>query len=340
MRNLRTMNKKGPAGVALFVIVAAAAPFVLGSTFSKDTLFMVLLYATCGVAWNMLSGYAGQTSLGHSLFFGIGAYTSTMLTVKLGISPWIGMLAGMALCCALTWLLGRFLFLLSGFYFSIATSALAEVFLIFFKSWNFIGDTRGLYLDPPGPKGDLWMINFSSKEPYCLVILALLLCTMLASYLMSKSRAGYNFRAIRDNTEAAVSLGVNINKYKTIAYMFSGAFCAMAGTVYACYLRYIDPDSVMKSAISVQICLISVLGGIGTLWGPVLGSTLLIYVSEYVRLQLGGSGTAVDQIIYALIIIIFAVLQPNGILGLVRDLKTKHNKRKELKRLSQAKGGS
>lgn len=340
MSNLKTMNKKGSATVSLFVIVAAAAPFVLTSTFSKDTLFMVLLYATCGVAWNMLSGYAGQTSLGHSLFFGIGAYTSTMLTVKLGISPWIGMLAGMALCCALTWLLGRFLFLLSGFYFSIATSALAEVFLIFFKSWNFIGDTRGLYLDPPGEKGNLWMINFPNKGPYCLVILALLLCTMLASYLMSKSRAGYYFRAIRDNTDAAVSLGVNINKYKTIAYMFSGAFCAMAGTVYACYLRYIDPDSVMKSTISVQICLISVLGGIGSLWGPVLGSTLLIYVSEYVRFKLGGSGTAVDQIIYALIIILFAVLQPNGILGLMRDLKIKRNKRKEQKRLAQAKGGS
>src|SRR5699024_6537150 len=151
-------------------------------------------------------------------------------------------------------------------------------FLVLFKSWRFIGDTRGLYLDPPADEGNFWMINFPSKEPYCVIAFGVLLLTMLESYFLSKSRAGYYFRAIRDDTGAAISLGVNINKYKTIAYMFSGAFCALAVTLYACYLRYIDPDSVMKSTISVQICLISVLGGIGTLWGPIIGSSLLIFI--------------------------------------------------------------
>ncbi len=325
----KRMIGKKPAGIGLFIAAGAALPFLLRNSFAKDTFFMVLIWATCGVAWNMLSGYAGQTSLGHSLFFGVGAYTATMMTVRAGLSPWIGMLAGMLICCILTWILGRFLFLLSGFYFSIATSALAEIFLVLFKSWKFVGDTRGLYLAPPAARGDLWMINFPTKEPYCVIAFALLLVTMLASYLLSRSRAGYYFRAIRDDSEAAVSLGVDIDRYKTVAYMFSGAFCALAGTLYACYLRYIDPDSVMKSTISVQICLISVLGGIGTLWGPIIGSSLLIFISEYIRLQMGGSGTAIDQLVYALIIILFAVLQPNGIIGLYKALRGKWEKRAE-----------
>ena len=309
-----------------YVIIAVLAlilPYALTSTFAKHTLFMILIWGTCGVAWNVLSGYAGQTSLGHALFYGLGAYVSAMLYTRLGIIPWIGMLAGAVTAAAFAWVFGRFMFRLSGFDFSIATIALGEIFLVVFKSWSFVGDSRGIFIRASRNQNPILWMNFRDKEPYCYIALILLLCCLFASYKLSQSRAGYYFRAIRDEPQAAVSLGVDINKYKTIAYMFSAAFCAMAGTVYACYTMYIDPDSVLKSTLSTQICLVAVLGGIGTLPGPIIGSAVLLSVSEFMRLKLSGSGNALDLLLYGIFIILFAVFQPNGIMGIVASFRKK-----------------
>ena len=324
MKGKRKFSRK-MLPVVFAVIVALILPYALPSTFAKHTLFMILIWSTCGVAWNILSGYAGQTSLGHALFYGLGAYVSAMLYTRLGVIPWIGMLAGAAAAAALAWGFGRFMFRLSGFYFSIATIALGEIMLVTFKSWSFVGDSRGIFIRASrGANPLLWMF-FRDKEPYCYIALVLLIACVIASYKLSQSRAGYYFRAIRDESQAAESLGVDINKYKTIAYMFSAAFCAMAGTIYACYTMYIDPDSVLKSTLSTQICLVAVLGGIGTLPGPIIGSAVLLSVSEFMRLKLSGSGNALDLLLYGIFIIVFAVFQPNGIMGIVASLKKKRS---------------
>ena len=333
MNNVKKLINRKRIALILVVIVALVLPYAQPSSFAKHTLFMIIIWAICGVAWNMLSGYAGQTSLGHALFYGMGAYVSTMLLAKLSISPWIGMIAGAVFAAALAWLFGKFLFRLSGFYFSIATIALSEIFLVLFKTWSFVGDSRGIFIQGLGDANPLWMMYFKGKEPYCYIALLVLAACMISSWLLSRSKAGYYFRAIRDEPEAAVSLGVDINKYKTLAYMFSAAFCAMAGTIYACYTMYIDPDSVLKNTLSTQICLVAILGGIGTLWGPVIGSAVLLTVSEFARLKLSGSGNALDLLLYGLFIIIFAVFQPNGIMGIVAALKarlTEANKRRAI----------
>lgn len=321
MEKIKKLIVNRRAALAAVLIIALILPYGLKSTFAKHTLFMILIWATCGVAWNMLSGYAGQTSLGHALFYGVGAYVSAMLLSKLYISPWIGMVAGALVAAGMAWVFGKFMFRLSGFYFSIATIALSEVFLVIFKSWSFVGDSRGIFIRMIKDANPLWMMQFKGKEPYCYLALFVLALCMLSSYLLSRSKAGYYFRAIRDESQAAIALGVDIDKYKTIAYMFSAAFCAMAGTIYACYTMYIDPDSVLKTTLSTQICLVAVLGGIGTLWGPVVGSAVLLSVSEIARLKLSGSGDAMDLLLYGLFIIIFAVFQPNGIMGMLGSLK-------------------
>jgi len=290
---------------------------------------MILIWSTCGVAWNVLSGSAGQMSLGHSLFFGVGAYVSTMLFMRLGISPWIGMFAAAVVACALAFLFSRFMFNLSGFYFAIGTIALSEIFFTIFMAWRFVGSARGLLI--PIYRGDfpfLAAMQSMSAAPYIYTALALLVICLAGSHYLSLSRAGYYFRAIRDESEAAESFGINLRKYKTIAYVYSAAFCAMAGVLYAHYAFYIDPESVMHNRLAVQIAIVAILGGIGNLWGPIIGSVVLVTVSEIARLNLGGTGQAVDLLIYALFIIIFAVFQPHGIIGMIKSIWRKFSRNK------------
>ena len=333
MNNVSNYLTKKNITLAVLFMIAIGLPYMFKSPFAKHILFFVMLWSICGVAWNILAGYAGQTSLGHALFYGIGAYVSTMLLLKLNLSPWIGMLVAVGICCAMAWLFSRFLFNLSGFYFTIATIALGEIFLVLFTSWSFVDAARGLFLPVVSGGNSLLYLRFSAKEPYYYIAFVFLIIALLVSHYLSISKAGYYFRAIRDESDAAISLGVDIRKYKTIAYMFSVSFCAIAGVLYANYSLYIDPDSVMNIKLSTQICLVAIMGGVGTLWGPIIGSMILTSISEIMRFYLGGLGLALDLIIYSLFIIVFAVFQPNGIIGMFRTAKEKMIKRQ----LSKAK---
>ena len=306
-------------------------PQMITSPFIEHSLFMIFIWSICGVAWNVLSGSAGQTSLGHAMFFGIGAYVSTMLFLHLNITPWVGLFAAAAAACIAAFLCSRFMFKLSGFYFAIGTIALSEIVLVLFTSWRFVGSARGLFIPMyRGAYPFLTAMQSLDKVPYIYTAMVLLLLCIAGSYYMSLSRAGYYFRAIRDEPEAAESLGIDIRRYKTIAYMFSAAFCAMAGVLYAHYAFYIDPDSTMHSRISVQIAIVAILGGINSLWGPIVGAAVLVTVSEWARLNLGGTGQAVDLLLYSLCIILFAVYQPNGIVGLIKSILRKINRNKRL----------
>ncbi len=272
------------------------------------------MYATLGVAWNILGGYAGQVSIGHSIFFGIGAYTSTLLFLRLGWSPWLGLGAGMAVSAGVAVLLGFPCFLLRGHYFVIATAVLAESVTVVFTSWEAVGSATGLQL-PILPSSFASFQFQGSKAPYYYVSLSMLGLALGTAGWIERSKLGYCLKAIREDETAAMSLAINTRRYKLVAIAISGALSAMAGTFYAQFVLYVDPPSVLSLSLSVLIALIPILGGIGTLWGPVLGAGILIPISELARIFLSGSGRNVDLIIYGCLIMAISAWRPMGLLG-------------------------
>jgi branched-chain amino acid transport system permease protein len=275
--------------------------------------------AQLGVSWNIVGGYAGQVSLGHAAFFGLGAYTSTLLLVKFGVNPWCGMFAGGAVAAALSIAFGWSCFRLKGHYFAMATIAVAELVQIVFTEWEYGGAAVGLYV-PMNKSGWLWM-NFASKLPYYWLALALLVITLVVNLWIERSWLGYYFRAIKDEPDAARSIGVDIARYKQVALSISAFFTALGGSLYAQKELYIDPGSVLSTGLSIKMALVSILGGVGTLFGPVVGSVVLTSIEEFTRIAFGGTGRGTDIIIYAGLIIVIAVFYPTGLVGWWRTLR-------------------
>jgi branched-chain amino acid transport system permease protein len=300
----------------LFSVVLAAVALALPSLVDAshlNTVILVLMAAQLGVAWNMVGGYAGQVSLGHAAFYGLGAYTSTVLLINFGVNPWIGVLAGGVVAALLSLAFGWSCFRLKGHYFAMATIAVAELVQIFFTEWDYGGAAVGLYV-PMDKQGWLWM-NFATKLPYYWLALGLLLLTLAANGWIERSYLGYYFRAIKDEPDAARSIGIHIARYKQVALTVSAFFTALGGSLYAQKELYIDPGSVLGTALSIKMALVSILGGVGTLFGPVVGAVILTSIEEFSRILFGGSGRGTDVIIYASLIIFVAVFYPTGILG-------------------------
>jgi len=304
-------------GGVVLAIALLAFPLVFKKPFPQRMMILIFMYALLGEAWNILGGYAGQVSLGHAVFFGIGAYTSTTLLMKLGLTPWLGMVAGIFIAVVVSIIVGYPCFRLAGHYFAIATIALGEIVAIVFLNWKFVGGAIGLFL----PLLDESLLNFqfhSSKAPYYYIILAMLVVTVFITYKVERSRLGFYFRAIKNDPDAARSLGIDLTRYKLIAMIISAALTAMAGTFYAQYVLFIDPHAVLPLMLSIQMCLIPVLGGTGTIAGPIIGSCILIPMAEYTRVYLAGKVSGLHLFLYGLLIIVFAVFQPSGLMGLVQ----------------------
>ena len=308
--------------LGLGALIFLAYPLIFTLPFPRHVMIMIFLYATLGLAWNMIGGYAGQISLGHTLFFGIGAYTSTLLLMKLWVSPWVGMLSGGILSMGVSLLIGYPCFKLAGHYFAIATIAIAEIAQVWMLNWDWAGAAVGLTL-PLLPESLINMEFHSSKAPYYYIAFGLLVLALLATLWIDRSKLGYYFKAIKGDLEGARSLGIHVTKYKFYALALSAFFTSICGSFYAQYVLFIDPDSVFPLMISVIPCLIATLGGVGTIWGPVIGSFILIPISEFTRIYLGGGGKGTDLILYGLLIIVISVYQPFGLIGLIRHLHKK-----------------
>ena len=310
----------GPGYVALVAVLAIAVflPAFIDNPSHQNVAILILMAAQMGVAWNIVGGYAGQVSLGQAAFYGIGAYTSTLLFSQLGLNPWLAMLAGGLMAAALSVVIGWSCFRLKGHYFAMATIAVAEIIQIVFTNWEFAGGAVGLTI--PMDKQGWAVFVFSSKVPYYYIALGLLLVTLLANFIIERSYFGYYFRAIKDEPDAARSLGVNLRKYKLIAFAVSSFFTALGGSFYAQKELYIDPSSVLGTGLSIKMALVSILGGIGTLFGPLVGAGVLTIIDEGTRALFGGSGRGTDLIIYAALIIAVAVYYPNGLLGWFKNL--------------------
>ena len=307
-------------GAVIFLIY----PLIFTLPFPRHVMIMIFLYATLGLAWNMIGGYAGQISLGHALFFGIGAYTSTLMLMKLGASPWVGMLVGGILSMGVSFIIGYPCFKLAGHYFAIATIAIGEIAQVWMLNWDWAGAAVGLTL-PILPESLINLEFHSTKAPYYYIAFGLLILGLLATYGIDRSKLGYYFKAIKGDLEAARSLGINVTKYKFYALALSGFFTSICGSFYAQYVLFIDPDSVFPLMLSVIVCLVATLGGVGTIWGPVIGAFILIPISEFTRIYLGGGGKGTDLVIYGLLIIIISVYQPFGVIGIAKRFRKKES---------------
>ncbi len=316
MQNILGESRTGRAILLVFVLVILVYPFIITNRYWINLMITVFTFVALGQAWNWVGGYAGQISFGHAAFFGIGAYTSTVLLVKAGVNPWIGMLVGMVLAGLLALSIGYPIFRLQGHYFAIATIALGEIARIGFNNWNFVGGASGIEL--PIEKSSLLNFQFFSKVPYYFIALAMVIIAYLVTYWIETSRVGYYLRAIREDQDAARSLGVSLTMYKSIALVLSAMMTAMVGTFYAQYILFIDPPSTMSLDLSILISLVPVLGGAGAFWGPLLGGFVLIPVSELSRSFLGGGGRAYNLILYGAMIVIVAVLEPGGLWEVIR----------------------
>jgi branched-chain amino acid transport system permease protein len=304
--------------LGLLIAFVLILPVVVTDRFATDIFIRILLFAFIGVAWNLMGGYAKQLSLGHAAYFGLGAYTSTILEIRYGISPWIGMVAGGGVAMLASLPIGALCFRLRGPYFAIATIATAQVFMLLFLkfrdfAWGAEGTTIPNFGDAP------LMMQFDEKSSYYYVALALLALGLAITYRVEKSWMGYYLVAIGEDEDAAQAIGVNAPRVKRDIYMISAFLTALAGTFYVQYIYFIDPATAFSFNISVEAALVSIVGGIGTLWGPVVGTILLETTAALLQSWLGSSAGGVQLTVYSLILIAVILWRPSGLLGLFEE---------------------
>lgn len=300
---------------AVLAVTAALVPLFVKDVYVQNIMVLTLMYAALSQSWNILSGYCGQISLGHALYFGLGAYSTALLFTKFGVLPWFGMIAGGLISAVVAMGLGYPCFRLRGHYFVIATIVIAETALLLFQNWSFAGAALGI--DIPVHRDSWLTLQFTrSKLPYFYFALLLAAIAWFVTWWLEDSRWGYWWRAVKDNPEAAESLGVVVFNSKMGAAAVSAFLVAVGGGFYAQFVSYIDPDSVMGFQFSLLMALPAVLGGIGTLWGPMLGAVILIPLTELTRSFIGGSGRGVDLIVYGTLIVLISLARPQGLVGL------------------------
>lgn len=306
-------------GLLVLLALLPRIPGLVANAYSGHVLIMVLLFASMAQAWNILGGYCGQVSFGHSVFFGIGAYGAGMAVVTYHLTPWGGALAGAALAAVVSVVISYPCFRLKGHYFAIATFAIVEIFNRLFMVWDWVGGAMGLDYPilPDGWRNFVWS---TTKEGYYYGALGLFVLVFTTVRWIERNRFGYYLRAVREGQETAESLGVNAAHVKLSAMALSAFLAALCGAFFVQYNYRVDPPMVMSLDMSMRFVLVTVLGGAGTFFGPLLGAAILIPLQEYTRAFLSHVGSGVDLIIFGLLIILMMVKQPGGIMGILTGL--------------------
>jgi branched-chain amino acid transport system permease protein len=298
-----------------FFAAAALGPVVVRDAFFLDGLVLILLWGATGAAWNVAGGYAGQVSLGHAAFFGLGAYSAALLGTKWGVSPWIGMLVGATLATAFGFILGFLSNRLRGPYFGLATIAFSQVLLIVASRWR--GFTSGSEGIPVPFREGFWTLGIVDKRVWVYLVLVLAVLLYLVELYLERSRRGYQLAAVREDEDAALSLGVPARRLKVAAIAVSAALTAMCGTLWTQYVGFVDPLYVFSVDLSVRFCLFAILGGIGTPLGPFLGAALITILETSLRARFGGIGAGlvgIYLIIYGAVLIVTMRVAPQGLL--------------------------
>ena len=306
------------AGIALMIVL----PNLL-SSHQTHVAIQILLFAYLSLCWNILGGFTGQLSFGHALFMGVGAYTSTLLLLRFGISPWIGMIAGGILSALLGLFIGylSFRYRIKGTYFALVTLAFTEVGRIIALNTEAVGGALGLYI--PIQSNDLWQLKFIDKSHYYYVMLAFLMLAMAVTAWLERSVTGHKLIAIRENEDAAQALGVSLLRYKLFATALSSFLAALGGTLYAHYVTFIDPHTLLNMNMALEITIYAIVGGIGTLLGPLLGALFLVPLAEIVRASFGQSYAGVHLVVYGAVLISVILYAPDGFMGLIRSWRAK-----------------
>jgi branched-chain amino acid transport system permease protein len=311
-------------------IVGIAAVFFLvfplfpHSSFAMATMIQFFMFSVYGMGWNTIGGYGGQVDLGKAQYVGIGAFTTAVMLVRWDIPFWFSMPVGVCFAVAWSFMLGFPLFRLKGHYFAIATIATSLVLKDIFEVWDFVGAARGLEISPiKYAPPDFLRLIFKQDVYYYYVILGFFFLGILYVNWFRKSRLGFQLRSIKDNEEVARSLGINVHWAKIKTYAIATAFVSVVGSFHACYIKNIEPEDTMSLDISILIALMAMLGGAGSLWGPIIGAAVLIplksYLKEWLGAQVGLVG--IDLIIYGAIIMLVSAAEPRGIWGIVEKMR-------------------
>lgn len=302
--------------LVLAAVVSFALPLVVKSPTYLQILILLFFYAYLTTAWNLVGGFAGLLPLGHAVFVGLGAYTSTILTLQYAISPWIGMLVGGAVAAVVGVIIGKPTFRMRGAYFALCTIAFAEGIRVMIENIDSIGPLklngpRGLLI--PLKSNSFWNYQFMHKEPYYYIILIMLVLVLALTWFISKSRMGYYLAAGGEEPDAAQALGVNVARYKLIAMAMSCFLTALAGTFYAQLMLYFYPKGLMGLDLSFEIAFIALIGGKGTIAGPLIGALALRPLNEFTRIYLSDQLPGLHLVIFGLILILVMLYQPKGL---------------------------
>ena len=307
-------------GLILLLILAAAllAAPMLVNDYLLTVLILILYFAYTGQAWNIMMGFAGQLSLGHALYIGLGAYTAAALFFHFGVSPWLSLPLALAIAGLAGAMIGflAFRFGVAGVYFAILTIAFAEFARIGFDHWPWVGGSAGLFVPVANyTQNDLWMLRGSPRMFYY-VILALTVMAFLLCHALLRSRAGYYWQAIREDEEAARALGIDTFRYKMYAVILSAAMTSIAGIFFAFYYNNLFPEQVFHIGRSIELILGPIIGGIGTLFGPILGAFLLTGLAEALRegmLLFGIDIPGAKQVFYGFCLLAVVMVLPHGV---------------------------
>jgi branched-chain amino acid transport system permease protein len=295
---------------------AGVAPLCVHDAFLLDSLIIVMMWGAVSAAWNLAGGYAGQVSLGHSAFFGIGAYAAALLATRFNQSPWLGMLAGMIVATGAGLVIGYLSNRLKGPYFALATIAFSQVLLIVASRWR--GFTSGSEGIPVPFRPGFATLGFTSKVSWAYLVWALALAIYLVERYLEDSRMGYRLAGVREDEDAAEALGIPTRRLKVIAIALSAALTSVCGTLWAQYVGFVDPFYVFSVDLSIRFALNTIIGGIGTAMGPFVGSILITSLETYLRatfsdVQAGLVG--IYLIIYGGLLIVLVRFVPQGVVG-------------------------
>jgi len=321
--------------IAVIVLVVLAFPLPLLLDQGQEAVAIrVLIFAMLGMSWNIMSGFGGMFSFGHAAYFGIGGYSSSILLVNFGISPWIGMVVGMGVAAIYGVIVGWlcFRYKLRGTYFALATFAFAEMLRIIVQSADIVNSSVG-YNVPLIQGSSWWMMQFPAGSPnYFWLGLGLMAACLVVTIVFVRSKAGRFTVAIREDETAASSLGVPVLRFKLTAIALSGSIGAVAGVFYTQFYLFIDPELGFGAYRSIEAILIPVVGGIGTIWGPIVGSVLLAPLNDITAAILRNpppfldfleGRTGLDVMLYAILIIIVILFLPKGVFGTIKEKVTK-----------------
>jgi branched-chain amino acid transport system permease protein len=308
------------APAVVFFALAAVAPLVVRDAFLLDSLVLILVWGTTAAAWNVAGGYAGQISLGHSAFFGLGAYAAALLTTRWTISPWLGLVVGAVVAMAIGLVIGYLSNRLRGPYFVLATIAFSQVLLIVGSRWR--GFTAGSEGIPVPFRPGFWTLGIADKRVWVWIVLVFAVLAWLVQVYLDRSRRGYQLVAVREDEDAALSLGVPARWLKVAAICVSAALTAACGALWAQYIGFVDPFYVFSIDLSVKFALAAIIGGLGTALGPFLGAALVTTVETYLRGQFGGIGAGfvgIYLIVYGCALIVMVRWVPQGLVGWIGE---------------------